>query len=104
MFVGFHRSYRRLLEGIRLTNIPQEQERLLRSAIKQSIRFPSTAHEHLSRPEVSSFLIQNGEHILKQSGMPSFFKTFADLMSQPIAFGGSILDVLKKYSNDDSKK
>lgn len=103
-FVGFHRSYRRLIEGIRSTNIPFEQQLVIRSAIKQSIRFPSSAHEYLSQYEVASFLIDNGEAILKQNNMPPFFKTFADLISQPIAFGSSILDMFIKYTGKDPKK
>mmetsp|Transcript_8619 Transcript_8619/g.14614 ORF Transcript_8619/g.14614 Transcript_8619/m.14614 type:complete len:126 (+) Transcript_8619:186-563(+) len=93
---GFPRTYRRLIEGIKATNLPKEQELLVRYAIKQSMRFPSRAHEFLSQSEVASFLISNGENILNQRNMPQFFKTLSSIVSQPILFGSSALDLLRK--------
>lgn len=97
--VGFHRAYRRLLEGVKSKNLPRDKEELIRSAIKQSMRFPSEAYKHLSQSDVAAFLTENGVAILNRSNMPFFFKTLADIVSQPRAFGGSIMDMLKNYVN-----
>ena len=102
--VGFPRTYRRIIEGIRATNISREQERNIRNAIKMSFRFPITAPKQLLQSDVASFIVKNGVTILSNKNMPGFFQTIADVVSQPISSGSSFVDLVKRYHSESKTK
>ncbi len=95
---GYHRVYRRLLESLRdnkKLNFSHESNRRIKAAIKEAIRFPTTAMDVIVRPEVVEFLNKSIDYISQTSNnkLPTFMVTFASLLVKQTPFG-SVLDFL----------
>lgn len=78
---GWHRIYRRLLEGMRSLHLPNDQRLMLSSNIKSVIRSPSLAHEALMNNDTVVFIENYSKFIIEKSGIdkkiPPFLVTLA---------------------------
>ena len=78
---GWHRIYRRILEGMRSLRLPNDQRRLLSSNIKSAIRSPSVAYETLINNETVVFIENYSKFVVEKSGIdkkiPPFLVTLA---------------------------
>lgn len=78
---GWHRIYRRLLEGMRSLHLSNDQRLMLSSNIKSVIRSPSLAHEALMNNDTVVFIENYSKFIIEKSGIdkkiPPFLVTLA---------------------------
>mmetsp|Transcript_120381 Transcript_120381/g.236620 ORF Transcript_120381/g.236620 Transcript_120381/m.236620 type:complete len:126 (-) Transcript_120381:13-390(-) len=75
---GFHRVYRRLLEGLKRSNVDKYDQNVVRSTLKSSIRFPTTAYKLLQSNQTLQFLYTYAENVVKRPGsLPGFMVTTA---------------------------
>ena len=94
---GYPRIYRRLLEGMKIINIPVEQRKPIKITIKESIRFPSTAYNVITSSETSNFLLKYLEYTNSHinANIPPFFLIIAKILAKKTPIG-RILDLLEK--------
>ena len=78
---GFHKVYRRLIEGVRVLQIPETQAKILKYGIKETMRAPATASKWLNDSKMIDFLEQYAKHVLKvDKNIPPFFITIAKVI------------------------
>ena len=75
---GFPRVYRRLAEGIR-DIVPVSEQAAVRSAIKNSMRFPNTAVNLVENSNVVNFITKYCKIVIDKSpyNLPPFFLSLA---------------------------
>lgn len=86
---GYHRCYRRLLEGTKVLKLSKAQESMLKDNIKMSMRFPSTAYNRLINTETYNIAERYAEYIVKSADgkVPPFFVSIAKYMLKKSSFG-----------------
>lgn len=78
VILGYPRIYRRLLEGLRKSNVGPEDKKIVRMTLKESLRFPTTAHRIFKSSETLKFLHFYKDNVLKNAGSaPDFFVSLA---------------------------
>ena len=99
---GWHRIYRRALEGMRSLRLPSDQRILLRKNIKSAMRSPSLAYETLVNNETFVFIENYSKFIVEKSGIdkkiPPFLVTLATYFLKKTP-AGKWLDLFKKSKN-----
>ena len=97
---GYHRAYRRMIEGMLKLGIDKSQRVVIQKQLKSAIRAPGTAYEVITSPEVSKFISQYGEYLLKATNLqvPPFFTILAKLLFKRTPLG-KIVDILHKSAS-----
>jgi hypothetical protein len=69
---GFPRVYRRLVEGMKILNIPKSQQVTIKSGIKLAMRQPTQALNVIARPEIKEFAEAYSQYSKKAAEIPDF--------------------------------
>ena len=93
---GFHRLYRRLLEGNK-KHVPLLQQAEVRYALRESIRFPQKAATLLADSGVVEFIEKYSEDVLKQQNVPGFIKSIAKALTKRSPIGYVIVKLPTYY-------
>ncbi len=99
---GYHRLYRRLLEGMRVLQIPKTNQRVIQRHLKDAIRFPTTAHHILTDKLTREYLIQYFDSFdlltkhINHGPVPEIMHNIKEILNYKIPMVGRIIEILKK--------
>tara|TARA_B110000090_G_C13009230_1_gene303507 strand:+ start:168 stop:542 length:375 start_codon:yes stop_codon:yes gene_type:complete len=92
---GFHRLYRRLLEGNK-KHVVLEQQKHVRYALRESIRAPQKAASLLADSGVAEFLEKYSEDLMKRKNVPEFMKSLARTITKQSPVG-LVYDFMNRF-------
>lgn len=97
---GFHRIYRRLLEGMKHLRIEQREQQVLKYHIKASIRAPTTVYHHIANHELMKFIQNYAQYVLQHANdknfhIPSFFIHIATFIFKQ-THAGNLITLLNR--------
>ena len=100
---GYHRCYKRILEGARAAKIPIAQRKLLQDGIKQSLRFPLTAYQTLTKSELYAVIQVYAKTVVETAELdkriPPFFLPVAKFFLKKTTAGKWLDFIEKSVSN-----
>jgi hypothetical protein len=73
---GFHRVYKRLLEGMKAMKVSPEKAKVIKEGIKTGMRSPTEVFNVMARPEIQQFAKSYAEYSKNVSGLPEVMTTF----------------------------